>query len=81
MLLAHRRFNLSIRDAADLTGLRITPQTYAHLNEYASLSDVHDAEHRATMGSAADRTTSSEQTMTDHPEMWAFYQRARMGID
>ena len=62
-------------------GLRITPQTYAHLNEYASLSDVHEAERRATMGERFDRTKASEQTMTDHPEMWAFYQRARMGID
>ena len=36
---------------------------------------------RATTGTAADRTKASEQAMTDHPELWAFYQRARMGID
>ena len=43
--------------------------------------DIHEAERRATSGNAADRTKASEQAMTDHPELWAFYQRARMGID
>ena len=43
--------------------------------------DIHEAERRATSGNAADRTKASEQAMTDHPELWAFYQRAKMGID
>ena len=34
---------------------------------------------RATSGNAADRTKASEQAMTDHPELWAFYQRAKHG--
>ena len=81
ILIALRRFSTSPQAAADLVGVRITPQTYRHLNEYASLVDVHEAEQRATTGTAADRTKASEQTMRDHPELWAFYQRARMGID
>ena len=36
---------------------------------------------RATTGNAADRTKSSERAMADHPELWAFYQRAKMGIE
>ena len=67
-------------EASDLVGVRVTPQTYSHLSEYASLVDVHDAEQRATTGNAADRTKASELAMTDHPELWAFYQRAKMGI-
>ena len=43
--------------------------------------DIHEAEQRATTGTAAARTKASEQAMTDHPSMWAFYHRARMGID
>ena len=38
--------------------------------------DIHEAESRATTGTAADRTKASEQAMSDHPELWAFYQRA-----
>ena len=68
-------------EASDLVCVRITPQTYQHLSEYASLVDIHEAESRATTGTAADRTKASEQAMSDHPELWAFYQRARMGID
>ena len=68
-------------EASDIVGVRVTPQTYSHLSEYASLVDIHEAERRATSGNAADRTKASEQAMTDHPELWAFYQRARMGID
>ena len=79
--MAHRRYSLSIRDAADLVSVPVTVQTYHRLSEYASLVDIHEAERRATSGTAADRTKASEQAMTDHPELWAFYQRARMGID
>ena len=79
--MAHRRYSLSIRDAADLVSVPVTVQTYHRLSEYASLVDVHDAERRATSGTAADRTKASEQAMGAHPELWAFYQRARMGID
>ena len=43
--------------------------------------DIHEAERRATSGTAADRTKASEQAMTDHPELWAFYQRAKMGLE
>ena len=68
-------------EASDLVGVRITPQTYSRLSEYACLVDIHEAEQRATTGTAADRTKASEQAMTDHPSLWAFYQRARMGID
>ena len=35
--------------------------------------DIHEAERRATSGKAADRAKASEQAMTDHPELWAFY--------
>ena len=59
----------------------MTPQTYQRLSEYASLMDIHEAETRATTGDAADRTKASEHAMSAHPELWAFYQRARMGID
>ena len=79
--MAHRRYSLSIRDAADLVSVPVTVQTYHHLSEYACLMDIHDAEQRATTGNAADRTKASEQAMGDHPELWAFYQRAKMGID
>ena len=58
----------------------ITSQTYRHLSEYASIVDIHEAEQRATTGTAADRTKASEQAMTDHPSLWAFYQRARWGL-
>ena len=69
-------------EASDLVGVRVTPQTYPHLSEYASLVDIHEAERRATLpATAADRTKASEQAMSDHPELWAFYQRARMGLD
>ena len=68
-------------EASDLIGVRVTPQTYQHLSEYASLVDIHEAERRATSGTAADRTKASEQSMRDHPELWAFYHRAKMGID
>ena len=79
--MAHRRYSLSIRDAADLVGVPVTVQTYPHLSEYASLVDVHEAEGRATSGNAAERAKVSEDAMTNHPELWAFYQRAKMGID
>ena len=79
--MAHHRYSLSIRDAADLVSVPVTVQTYHRLSEYASLVDIHEAERRATSGTAEDRTKASEQAMTDHPELWAFYQRARMGID
>ena len=79
--MAHRRYSLSIRDAADLVSVPVTVQTYHRLSEYASLMDIHEAEQRATTGTAADRTKASEQAMTDHPELWAFYQRAKMGIE
>ena len=81
LLLANRRWRIGIMEASDLVGVRVTPQTYPHLSEYASLVDIHEAEQRATTGTAEDRTKASEQAMTDHPELWAFYQRARMGIE
>ena len=68
-------------EASDLVGVRVTPQTYQHLSEYASLVDIHEAEGRATSGTAAERSKASEDAMTNHPELWAFYQRAKMGID
>ena len=68
-------------EASAIVGIRITPQTYSHLSEYASLVDIHDAERRATSGNAADRAKASEQAMTDHPELWEFYYRAKMGLD
>ena len=68
-------------EASEIVGVRITPQTYPHLSEYASLVDIHEAERRATSGNAADRTKASEQAMTDHPELWAFYHRIKMGIE
>ena len=68
-------------EASAIVGVRITPQTYSHLSEYASLVDIHDAERRATSGSHVERTKASEQAMTDHPELWAFYQRVKVGID
>ena len=43
--------------------------------------DIHEAEQRATTGTAADRTQASEHAMSAHPELWAFYQRAKMGIE
>ena len=79
--MAHRRYSLSIRDAADLVGVPVTVQTYPRLSEYASLVDVHDAERRATSGNHVERTKASEQAMTDHPELWDFYHRAKIGID
>ena len=81
LLFATKRWRIGIMEASEIVGVRITPQTYPHLSEYASLVDIHEAERRATSGNAADRTKASEQAMTDHPELWAFYQRARMGID
>ena len=54
-------------EASEIVGVRITPQTYPHLSEYASLVDIHEAERRSTSGNAADRTKASEQAMTDHP--------------
>ena len=78
--MAHRRYSLSIRDAADLVSVPVTVQTYRRLSEYASLVDIHESERRSTSGNAADRARASEQAMTDHPELWAFYQRAKMGI-
>ena len=69
-------------EASDLVGVRVTPQTYQHLGQYDALMGIHEAERRAaTSGNAADRTKASEQAASDHPELWAFYQRARMGID
>ena len=81
VLLAHRRFVISPQDAADLVGVRITPATYVRLCEYSALLDVHESEQRASGGKAADRSAASEQSAMNHPEMWALYQRARMGID
>ena len=80
LLLANRRWHIGIREASALVGVRVTPQTYAHLSEYASLMDIHEAEQRATSGTAADRTKASEHAMSSHPELWAFYQRAKMGL-
>ena len=68
-------------EASEIVGVRITPQTYPHLSEYASLVDIHEAEGRSTSGNAAERAKASEDAMTNHPELWAFYQRAKMGID
>ena len=75
--LAHRHHGGCPISSASVSLRRPIP----HLSEYASLVDIHEAERRATSGTAADRTKASEQAMTDHPELWAFYQRARMGID
>ena len=79
--IANRRWRIGIMEASELVGVRVTPQTYQHLGEYASLVDIHEAESRAASGNALDRTKASEQSASDHPELWAFYQRARMGID
>ena len=79
--MAHRRYSLSIRDAADLVSVPVTVQTYRRLSEYASLMDIHDSERRAASGNHVERTKASEQAMTDHPELWAFYHQAKQGFD
>ena len=68
-------------EASAIVGIRITPQTYSHLSEYASLMDIHDSERRAASGNHVERTKASEQAMTDHPELWAFYHQAKQGFD
>ena len=78
--MAHRRYSLSIRDAADLVSVPVTVKTYHHLSEYASLMDIHEAEQQSydrQQPQTAPRR--AEQAMTDHPELWAFYQRAKHG--
>ena len=65
LYLANRRLRIGILEASELVGVRITPQTYPHLSEYASLVDVHEAEGRATSGTAAERAKASEDAMTD----------------
>ena len=68
-------------EASAIVGIRITPQTYSHLSEYASLMDIHDSERRAASWNHVERTKASEQAMTDHPELWAFYHQAKQGFD
>ena len=53
-------------------GVRITPQTYRRLGEYATLIDVH---HGWDEGGDADAKMFAAQ-----PDLWNLYAKARMGL-
>ena len=72
ILFAARRFKISPQDAADLVGVRITPQTYSRLGEYATLIDVHAGWEE---GGEADAKMFQAQ-----PDLWNLYALAKMGI-
>ena len=71
ILFAARRFKISPQDAADLVGVRITPQTYSRLGEYATLIDVHAGWEE---GGEADVKMFQAQ-----PDLWNLYARGEDG--
>ena len=82
ILIAARRLDIGIREAAWLVGQRVTARTYHRLMEYRTFMDIHHAETQAArMKDRQQASDLSQRASDDAPDAWDLYWRVRMGID